>query len=352
MLVAWLTAVTVRPGTAPPDSSDTMPVTVARPVWAAAVVLRRSPASAMKLNRGTQFADARIGDSLVGIPGDGHGGSVPENQRGVQTLTPQRSFTRLFCTEGLTSSLRGFELLPILRVERLWLAEHRLARNVVLGCHFVDERILFGQIMWNARTRFASFEGRHAWRTYGGHGCRAELKAFRQDPRLGEVDRILDHGEHGEKVAVPGEARRDRRLVAARRTRFSEEARLHMSRVGDERVAFPRAGRETRARVQRIIGWVRPAVHPDGHRRTILPCTNRPRHDRAFDRLGVAPDPQTKQALHEIECRPPLTLPFDHVQLRLGITQRLRARLVVQRHARVVHREPVACEEFMISCRP
>src|SRR5436190_24150525 len=93
MLVAWLTAVTVRPGTAPPDSSDTMPVTVARPVWAAAVILRRSPASAMKLNRGTKFADARIGDSLVGIPGDGHGGSVPENQRGVQTLTSQRSFT-------------------------------------------------------------------------------------------------------------------------------------------------------------------------------------------------------------------------------------------------------------------
>src|SRR6266487_394390 len=93
MLVAWLTAVTVRPGTAPPDSSDTMPVTVARPVWAAAVVLRRSPASAMKLNRGTKFADARIGDSLVGIPGDGHGGSVPENQRGVQTPTSQRSFT-------------------------------------------------------------------------------------------------------------------------------------------------------------------------------------------------------------------------------------------------------------------
>src|SRR6266487_3292129 len=78
MLVAWLTAVTVRPGTAPPDSSDTMPVTVARPVWAAAVVLRRSPASAMKLNRGTKFADARIGDSLVGIPGDGTADLYPK----------------------------------------------------------------------------------------------------------------------------------------------------------------------------------------------------------------------------------------------------------------------------------
>src|SRR5207249_577549 len=110
MLVAWLTAVTVRPGTAPPDSSDTMPVTVARPVWAAAVVLRRSPASVMKLSRGTKFADTRIGDSLVGVPGDGHRGSVPENQRGVQTLTSQTIVCPVCSSATFTGTV---ELCPI-----------------------------------------------------------------------------------------------------------------------------------------------------------------------------------------------------------------------------------------------
>src|SRR3989442_3215970 len=63
MFVAWLTAVTVRPGMAAPDASDTMPVTVARPVCAATGVVRVSPPSARKLSRRTTLEMVRIGSS-------------------------------------------------------------------------------------------------------------------------------------------------------------------------------------------------------------------------------------------------------------------------------------------------
>src|SRR6266850_525183 len=67
MLVAWLTADTVRPGMAPPDASDTMPVTVARPVCAVTVALRMSAADATEPSRETTFARARIGNPFTHI---------------------------------------------------------------------------------------------------------------------------------------------------------------------------------------------------------------------------------------------------------------------------------------------
>src|SRR4030095_7044472 len=64
MLVAWLVAVTVTPGTAAPDESATSPVTVASPVCPAAGVARMSPARAKRPTRRTILKSARIGDSL------------------------------------------------------------------------------------------------------------------------------------------------------------------------------------------------------------------------------------------------------------------------------------------------
>src|SRR4029453_16786428 len=64
MLVAWLVAVTVTPGTAAPDESATSPVTVASPVCPAAGAARMSPARAKRPTRRTILKSARIGDSL------------------------------------------------------------------------------------------------------------------------------------------------------------------------------------------------------------------------------------------------------------------------------------------------
>src|SRR5262245_42085307 len=61
MLVAWLVAVTVTPGTAAPDGSATRPVTVASPVWPTAGVARTSPPSARRPTRRTILKSARIG---------------------------------------------------------------------------------------------------------------------------------------------------------------------------------------------------------------------------------------------------------------------------------------------------
>ena len=151
---------------------------------------------------------------------------------------------------------------------------------------------------------------------------------------------------------MPVEARRHRRLVAARRAVLPQEAGLHVRRAGDERVAFPAAGREAAARVLGVLRRVRPAVHPDGHRRAIFPRADRVGDRRALDRLGVAPDLQTERTLHEIERRPSLALAFDHRQLRLVVGQRPRAPLVVEREPDVVHRVRVARDVFGVPRRP
>src|SRR6185503_1298243 len=69
MLVAWLVAVTVTPGAAAPDESDTSPVTVASPVWPAAGVASTSPAIAIRLARRTNWNTTRIRASLLSFPG-------------------------------------------------------------------------------------------------------------------------------------------------------------------------------------------------------------------------------------------------------------------------------------------
>src|SRR4030095_15953059 len=61
MLVAWLVAVTVTPGTAAPDESATSPVTVASPVCPSAGVVRRSPANTTRATRRTTCNSARMG---------------------------------------------------------------------------------------------------------------------------------------------------------------------------------------------------------------------------------------------------------------------------------------------------
>src|SRR3954469_10981300 len=61
MLVAWLVAVTVTPGTAAPDESATSPVTVASPVCPTAGVAKTSPPSATRPTRRTMLRSARIG---------------------------------------------------------------------------------------------------------------------------------------------------------------------------------------------------------------------------------------------------------------------------------------------------
>ena len=63
----------------------------------------------MKLSRGTKFADTRNGDSLVGVPGNGHRGSVPENQRGVQTLTSQTIVCPVCSRDRIDEILHGAE---------------------------------------------------------------------------------------------------------------------------------------------------------------------------------------------------------------------------------------------------
>src|SRR3954466_3459543 len=69
MLVAWLVAVTVTPGAAAPDESDTSPVTVASPVWPAAGAASASPEIATRLTRRTNWNTTRIGPSLPRFPG-------------------------------------------------------------------------------------------------------------------------------------------------------------------------------------------------------------------------------------------------------------------------------------------
>src|SRR4026207_2536817 len=61
MLVAWLVALTVTPGTAAPDESATSPVTVASPVCPTAGVVRTSPASARGPTRRRTRRSVRIG---------------------------------------------------------------------------------------------------------------------------------------------------------------------------------------------------------------------------------------------------------------------------------------------------
>src|SRR5262245_35569828 len=61
MLVAWLVAVTVTPGTAAPEESATRPVTVASPDCPTAGVEKTSPASATRATRRMTLKSARIG---------------------------------------------------------------------------------------------------------------------------------------------------------------------------------------------------------------------------------------------------------------------------------------------------
>src|SRR5262245_23332782 len=91
---------------------------------------------------------------------------------------------------GSTSLLpRGrSHLLSVLRVECLRISEGGITRNVVLGCHFVNERILLGQIM---RDTLASggFRRRDAGRTNRGERRWAQLETLRQGPGFRKIDR-------------------------------------------------------------------------------------------------------------------------------------------------------------------
>ena len=125
-----------------------------------------------------------------------------------------------------------------------------------------------------------------------------------------------------------------------------------MRGVGDQRVAFPCAGGEPGTRVQSIFGRVRPAVHPNGDRRPILPAADGIGDHVSFHRICFAPDLQTKRSLHQIKRRPSLALVFHHFQLRLGITQRSNPPFLAERDSREVYRQPVASKELMVSWRP
>src|SRR4029453_1275788 len=81
MLVAWLVAVTVRPGTAAPDSSDTMPVIEAKPVCAPAAVGRTGVASATRVS---WRANSRIARHMD--PPDGNVTSMRTIVRGANEL--------------------------------------------------------------------------------------------------------------------------------------------------------------------------------------------------------------------------------------------------------------------------
>src|SRR5215831_8750134 len=83
MLVAWVVAVTERPGIAAPDSSETMPVTVARPVCPMTVVGRTRAASATRLACRKRFKSLRIEHSF---PPDVGCGCVLQKRRGVYRL--------------------------------------------------------------------------------------------------------------------------------------------------------------------------------------------------------------------------------------------------------------------------
>src|SRR5262245_47050173 len=84
MLVLWLVAVTVTPGTAAPDESAARPVTVASPVCPTAGVASTRPPSVKRPTRRTILKSARngipfpcprptAGKNRVGIRGSGPG---------------------------------------------------------------------------------------------------------------------------------------------------------------------------------------------------------------------------------------------------------------------------------------
>ena len=129
------------------------------------------------------------------------------------------------------------------------------------------------------------------------------------------VFRILDDLEDRQEVAVAVKAHGCGRFIARRRAGLSEESSLHVRSVGDQRVAFPNASRESGARTQSIFRRVRAAVHPNRHRRSILPPADGIGDRVPFERIRFAPDPQAKWSLDQIKGRPPLALAFHHFKL-------------------------------------
>src|SRR5665213_790243 len=103
-----------------------------------------------------------------------------------------------------------------------------------------------------------------------------------------------------------------------------------MRRSGDERVAFPTSGGEAGARVRRILRWVRPPVHPDFHRRAILPRADRVGNDLAFHGVDFARDVDAEPAsVNKIVIRPSDALPLNHRELRLVVTEDAHSTLIV-----------------------
>src|SRR5580698_5109301 len=82
----------------------------------------------------------------------------------------------------------------------------------------------------------------------------------------------------------------DGSFVAAGRSIAPYIAGLDVRGVSGEHVAIPSAGGEAGLIVRSVLGGMRTAVHPDGHRRTGFPAPEHPGVDFAGERIVLAPD--------------------------------------------------------------
>src|SRR5215468_2836807 len=176
-------------------------------------------------------------------------------RRVVRSLPPQDEVSR--SPAGFRArwwrDIAVLDLFPVLRIERLAIAEYGLSRKVIEIHELISERILIRRVMGDAVAWFPPFVGSHALRAVVERRSR-QPKALRDDFRLYEVHRIGRHHKDGQDVAVAEEAPVDGGLVAQRHAGLANEPRLYVRGPRREGAAFPTAHREACMRVERVLG--------------------------------------------------------------------------------------------------
>ena len=167
----------------------------------------------------------------------------------------------------------------VLRVERLQATARRCQRDPVLSGRSLGDtgpRVALGQPLGQglgvlarqevrdpvtigpAVLREGPVTGLHRQAVPLGHRV-----GRRVDVRLVQVNGIVDDGDDGEDLVVPGDELRHRVHVARLRAAAPKESVLEVRGRDLQRAADPLAGRKTGPRVRCVRRWMRAAVHED-----------------------------------------------------------------------------------------
>src|SRR5213594_2321434 len=149
-----------------------------------------------------------------------------------------------------------------------------------------------GQVMRDGALRLVRRRDFIRWYARVPVNLRGEIQNVisRADERLGEIYRVADENHEGNVVSVSNPMLTQRAKIASEKPHALVWRGLQVSRSDRQLIAFPFSRGESLPGMRRVLGRVRPAIHPDDSFLSLpfgvlMPCDHLLR-----DRIDFLPD--------------------------------------------------------------